>query len=50
MSQSRSAITAPAMGRREWAMLLVLAVLWGGSFFFALIVKSVATWDAPATR
>ena len=25
---------APAMGYREWVMLLALAVLWGGSFFF----------------
>src|ERR1051325_4009498 len=23
-----------AMGREEWAILLVLSVLWGGSFFF----------------
>ncbi len=41
MSQSRSAITAPAMGRREWAMLLALAVLWGGSFFFSRMRKFV---------
>jgi drug/metabolite transporter (DMT)-like permease len=25
---------APAMGRLEWAMLLMLALFWGGSFFF----------------
>ncbi len=25
---------APVMGGREWALLLVLSVLWGGSFFF----------------
>jgi len=25
---------APAMGAAEWAMLLILSVLWGGSFFF----------------
>ena len=24
----------PAMGVKEWAMLLALSVLWGGSFFF----------------
>ena len=24
----------PTMGGREWVMLLILAVLWGGSFFF----------------
>lgn len=26
--------TAPAMGAKEWTMLLALSVLWGGSFFF----------------
>ena len=26
--------TAPSMGAREWAMLLALSVLWGGSFYF----------------
>ena len=25
------------MNRREWAMLVTLSVLWGGSFFFALL-------------
>ena len=34
MSQSQTNIAMPAMGGREWAMLLALAVLWGGSFFF----------------
>jgi drug/metabolite transporter (DMT)-like permease len=28
------AAPTPAMGYREWAMLLTLAALWGGSFFF----------------
>jgi drug/metabolite transporter (DMT)-like permease len=32
------------MGAREWAMLLALSVLWGGSFFFA----GVAVRDLPA--
>jgi len=27
--------TAPVMGAREWLLLLLLSVLWGGSFFFA---------------
>ena len=27
--------TRPAMGPREWLLLIVLSVLWGGSFFFA---------------
>lgn len=35
---------APAMGGREWAMLLALAVLWGGSFFF----NGVAVRDLPS--
>ncbi len=26
--------TAPAMGAKEWIMLLALSALWGGSFFF----------------
>jgi drug/metabolite transporter (DMT)-like permease len=34
MAQRESSPTAPAMGGREWAMLLSLAVLWGSSFFF----------------
>ena len=32
------------MGRREWAMLLALAVLWGGSFFF----NGVAVRELPS--
>lgn len=35
--------TAPTMGGREWAMLLALAVLWGGSFFF----NGVAVRELP---
>ena len=31
---TRNTAPAPAMGSREWIMLLVLAALWGGSFFF----------------
>ncbi len=44
MSQSNSAIVTPTMGRREWAMLLALAVLWGGSFFF----NGVAVRELPS--
>lgn len=29
-----SVLSAPAMGSREWAMLVALSGLWGGSFFF----------------
>lgn len=29
-----NAAPVAAMGGREWIMLLALAVLWGGSFFF----------------
>jgi drug/metabolite transporter (DMT)-like permease len=32
-----SAISSPRLGPAEWAMLLVLSVLWGGSFFFAKV-------------
>lgn len=34
----------PVMGGAEWAMLLVLAVLWGGSFFF----NGVAVRELPS--
>jgi len=34
----------PRMDGREWAMLLVLAVLWGGSFFF----NGVAVRELPS--
>ncbi len=34
----------PTMGAREWAMLLVLSVLWGGSFFF----NGIAVRDLPS--
>lgn len=32
--KSMAMAPAPAMGWREWTMLLLLSVLWGGSFFF----------------
>ena len=44
MSQNNNAIAAPVMGGREWAMLLALAVLWGGSFFF----NAVAVRELPS--
>jgi len=36
--------SGPVMGGAEWAMLLVLAVLWGGSFFF----NGVAVRELPS--
>jgi drug/metabolite transporter (DMT)-like permease len=36
--------SGPVMGGREWAMLLVLAVIWGGSFFF----NSVGLRELPS--
>ena len=33
----------PFMGTREWAMLIVLSILWGGSFFFV----GIAVNDLP---
>lgn len=36
--------SVPMMGGREWLMLVALAVLWGGSFFF----NGVAVRDLPA--
>ena len=44
MSQNNSAVATPVMGGREWAMLLALAVLWGGSFFF----NAVAVRELPS--
>ena len=41
MSRSEA---APTMGGREWAMLLGLALLWGGSFFF----NGVAVRELPS--
>ena len=40
----RNVSKAPTMGGREWAMLLALAVLWGGSFFF----NGVAVRELPS--
>ena len=37
-------LATPAMGGREWAMLLALSVLWGGSFFF----HGVAVRELPS--
>lgn len=42
MTGTRGA-TTPGMGGREWAMLLTLAILWGGSFFF----NGVAVCELP---
>ena len=44
MAQDKTATALPAMGGREWAMLLALAVLWGGSFFF----NAVAVRELPS--
>jgi drug/metabolite transporter (DMT)-like permease len=40
----RMQAVSSTMGGREWAMLLALAVLWGGSFFF----NGVAVRELPA--
>ena len=37
-------VLRPVMGRVEWAMLLMLALLWGGSFFF----NGVAVRELPS--
>jgi drug/metabolite transporter (DMT)-like permease len=39
-----SGTSGPVMGGREWAMLLALAVIWGGSFFF----NSVGLRELPS--
>jgi len=43
MEQAKT-VGTPTMGGREWAMLLTLAVLWGGSFFF----NGVAVRELPS--
>ncbi len=35
VAESETATAPRTMGAREWALLLTLALLWGGSFFFA---------------
>ena len=44
MEQNNLVTASPAMGKREWAMLLALAILWGGSFFF----NGVAVRELPS--
>lgn len=34
MGQEGNSAAAPSMGAREWLMLVTLAIVWGGSFFF----------------
>jgi len=43
MTQGSAPAPAPRMGRTEWLLLVVLAALWGGSFFFA----KIAVRDLP---
>ena len=33
--------TAPVLSTRDWGLLLILSVLWGGTFFFAAIALAV---------
>jgi drug/metabolite transporter (DMT)-like permease len=43
--------TAPTMGWREWALLVFLSVLWGGSFFFVgVAVAELPTFSIVALR
>src|SRR5690349_17833152 len=45
------ATTAPAMGWREWALLVFLSVLWGGSLFFVgVAVAELPTFSIVALR
>ena len=44
MAQGAGYVTTPMMGGREWAMLLALAVVWGGSFFF----NGIAVRELPS--
>jgi drug/metabolite transporter (DMT)-like permease len=44
MSQNTSGATSRPMRGREWALLLALSIVWGGSFFF----NSVALRELPS--
>jgi drug/metabolite transporter (DMT)-like permease len=44
MTRNAGGAVAPEMGGREWLMLLALAVVWGGSFFF----NGVAVRELPS--
>jgi drug/metabolite transporter (DMT)-like permease len=44
MSQNEDEVATSVMGGWEWTMLLALAVLWGGSFFF----NAVAVRELPS--
>jgi drug/metabolite transporter (DMT)-like permease len=44
MSQSKDEVATSVMGGWEWTMLLALAVLWGGSFFF----NAIAVRELPS--
>jgi drug/metabolite transporter (DMT)-like permease len=48
---SKSARTSRPMTALEWVMLLVLAVLWGGSFFFnAVAIKELPVFTVVVAR
>ena len=40
MSTVQAQIASPAMSLKSWAMLVLLGIIWGGSFFFARIAVS----------
>ena len=37
MTHPQTAASSPAMSAKDWAMLLLLGTIWGGSFFFARV-------------
>lgn len=48
---SRPAPSQPAMGNREWMMLLLLSILWGASFLFiGLSVRSIPPFTVVLGR
>src|SRR5262245_28410235 len=51
MSQPTATSAGLVMGPQEWALLILLSILWGGSFFFgAVAVKEVGPFTVVLTR
>src|SRR5262245_5938716 len=51
MRRSTAIAAGLVMGPLEWVLLILLSILWGGSFFFAAVaLKEVAPLTVAATR
>ncbi|MBV6631485.1 MAG: DMT family transporter [Alphaproteobacteria bacterium] len=51
MTTATASPTTPSMGLTEWGMLILLSVLWGGSFFFiGVAVTELPTFTVVVSR